>query len=104
MSKFTFKYIEAHQVNLIYQMDIDTTDQSLWESLLNKANPDLVEEQDVEFPEEAPTDPEEWYRLLRCLDSGEFPESREDWWTFEKGGFDTRAELTNEDGEVIISE
>jgi hypothetical protein len=58
----------------------------------------------VDFSEDAPSDPDEWYRLLKCLDSGEFPESQEDWWTMSKGGFETSTELTDADGEIVISE
>lgn len=104
MSKLTFKYIEAHQVNLIYKIDIDTSDQSLWKNLLKSANPDLVEEKGMEFSKDAPSDPQEWYRLLKCVNTEEFPDSEEDWWTMSKGGFETSSELIGEDGEIIISE
>ncbi len=102
MSKFQYKYIEAHQVNLIHKIDIDTKDQALWEKLLNLANPDLLEDEE-EFPVEAPSDPEEWFRLLGCIDQAEFPESYEDWWTMEKGGYEICRELLDENGNSVVS-
>ena len=102
MSKFKYRYIEAHQVNLIYEIDIDTKDQGLWEKLLVQANPDLIEDED-EFPKQAPSDLEEWFRLLGCIDQEEFLESREEWWTLEKGGYDICRELLDENGKPVIS-
>ncbi len=102
MSKFQYRYIEAHQVNLVYQIDIDTKDQALWTRLLDLANPDLLEDED-EFSDEAPTDQGEWFRLLGCIDQAEFPESHEEWWTLEKGGYETCRELLDENGNPVIS-
>lgn len=104
MPKFTYKYTEAHQVNLIYKMEIDTTDQALWETLLEKADSDWIYDEDQEFPSEAPSDPMEWYRLMKFIRSSEFENQEEDWWTINSGAFDTSTEMTDGNGKIITSE
>ena len=102
MSKFQYRYIEAHKVDLIYQIDIDTTNQDQWQKLLSQANPDLLEDES-EFSNEAPADPQEWFRLLQLIDNTEFPETHEHWWTLEKGGYEICSELLDEKSKLVIS-
>ncbi len=101
MSKFQYRYIEAHKVNLVHQIDIDTKDQALWEKLLNLVDPDLLEEGN-EFPKKAPSNPDDWFKLLSLINQEEF-ESHEDWWTYRQGNYEIFRELLDKDGKVVIS-
>ena len=99
MSNYTFKQIECHQLDRIYEYSFDVKDQDQWEDLLEeaKSNGESVES----FPNQAPSDPQVWIEVIRLIPIDELTSYEDDCWTMRKGGYDIVSQLLNEDGNEI---
>ena len=76
-----------------------TSDQSAWETFLNDAKIIGIDTND--YPPKAPKDPQIWFDLISELPTEEYPETEEDCWTMNKGGYDTSFELEDEKGNTL---
>lgn len=104
MAKCTFRHIESHKVDRIHALTFDTSDQALWTKMRELAMENDWNSPDEPLPEEAPNDPEAWYRLLQCVPEDELGDVEEDWWMMSKGGFDTAYELLDGNGEILFED
>ena len=101
MGTYTFRNIETHQVRRIFSLVFDTADQKLWSEMLSIVK---IMNPEVSFPDQAPTDPEVWHRLLKHVPDDELGDVEEDWWMMEKGGFDVNHETLNDKGHLLFED
>lgn len=99
MSNYTYKQIERHQLNRIYEYSFDVTDQDEWEDLLEqaKSNGESVDS----FPQNAPSDPQIWMEVIELIPIDDLTDYEDDCWTMLKGGYDVDSQLLDEDGNEI---
>lgn len=101
MAECTFRYIEKHEVNRVFTLNFDTSDQVLWTKMLTLAKELGLKE---DFPDEAPSNPKTWHQLLQNIPEDELGDVEEDWWMMLKGGFDVAYETLNAEGEVLFED
>ena len=98
--KITYK--ERHQVVRTFWENFDISDQSLWESLLIKAEEYLDDSELSLLPKEAPQDPELWLNVYREMPREEYKNEEEEFWHTEvKTAPDTRWILEDDKGDIV---
>jgi len=103
----TYKYVRNLKqivIQTVYE-EFDTTDQDLWDKLLENAS-DYADEDELEnFPIDASDELALWFKLFSYLNEGEFTNSLADDWVSDRKGF---TEITDsledsEGNEIFIS-
>lgn len=98
-------YEEHHQVVVSYEDEFDVTDNEKWQMLLQLAEDNGLDEEDLEeFPKEPPEDAEVWFELYRLIEMYSVADRQEDWRTERKGGYDIEWYLLDDKGQTISSE
>lgn len=83
-----------------YWEEFDVDSQEQWESLKLRAEVD-----DDEFPEQAPSDPNQWFELYKKINCIEYGNKEIDDWISDRDGYTEYSfSLEDESGEVIASE
>jgi hypothetical protein len=102
MPSYKVIYKEFHQLTISNIQSFDTDDQDAWE-IFRK---DAIQNYDVDaddYPEKAPSDPEIWFDLIAKLDTSQYDDKEENYWTMDKGGYETAFELEDEEGNTLKS-
>ena len=103
MATYVFRNLEYHNVTTEKFEEFDTSDQKHWAELLERARSNEIDTDDC--PDEAPSEPEEWFALLSQLPGEELLSQQDDDWTsMSKGGFDTALILEDANGAEIMRE
>ncbi|WVN42346.1 hypothetical protein AOB54_02915 [beta proteobacterium MWH-UniP1] len=100
MAKYVISKIEHHKVDIIRSQTFDTSDQNAWEKFRELAQYNLGDRID-EFPKKAPKNVDIWFDLLSWVSNSEYEDEKEDWWTFNKGGYQVTITLQDEKGKEV---
>jgi len=92
-------YKEFHQLTISKIQEFDTADQDAWDEFRSNAELNGIDLDN--YPEDAPSDPQIWFDLISELPTDDYPETEEDCWTMNNGGYDTSYELEDENGNTL---
>ena len=103
MTKFRMSQKLVQVVIQNYWEEFDTTDQDAWEDLLSRLNSDGKDISD--YPDQAPDDSAIWFDAYKQIYYAEYEnQDDDDWYSDRKGSTEYEFILTDDGGDVVMSE
>ena len=99
MAIYQIVYKEFHKLTISKTQSFDTSSQSDWEYILDKAKANSVDLSS--YPSKVPADPMVWYELLSELPPENYDDHNEDLWTANSGTYESSLELQDSEGNQI---